>query len=307
MNARREVRDVSVGSASTPRPRGTRRAATETGSARDDEGKSRRSAGTRPASATRRVGRAPVHEIKLHRGRRSEQRHGDRREGEETRRRAHLRGVSPGRAGARRRSGRSRHRSQFDSFQTGATRGRPRLAQSRVEDAGAFSWQFQCPPPTPPAPLVAVRPRRHVVRRVGREPGVAPGGRRGGAAVRARQREAPVGGEQSVQGAMRGAQHATARGGDTCGPCRDGEAPARARRVHAGGPRGPRVEPVPHGRQDPVRAHGARAGGRAQRSAPPSAAPSSSGSGPCGRAATRRPRSPPRSRRDGCPTESATC
>ena len=204
MNARREVRDGSVGSSSTPRPRGTRRAATETGSARDDEGKSRRSAGTRPASATRRVGRAPVHEIKLHRGRRSEQRHGDRREGEETRRRVHLRGVSPGRAGARRRSGGSRHRSQSNSFQTGATRGRPtaKTRHSRVEDAGAFSWQFQCPPPTPPAPLVAVRPRRHVVRRVGREPGVAPGGRRGGAAVRARQREAPVGGEQSLQGAM---------------------------------------------------------------------------------------------------------
>jgi len=66
---------------------------------------------------------------------------------------------------------------------------------------------------------------------------------------------------------MRGAQHATARGGDTGGACRDGQAPARARRVRAGGSRGPGAEPVPHGRQEPLRAQGARAGGRAQRRA----------------------------------------
>ena len=121
-------------------------------------GKSGRFAGTRPASARRRVGRAPVHEIKLHRGRRSEQRHGDHREGEETRRRAHLRVIFMGRAGARRRSGGSRPIA-VEQFPPAASHEPASRACSSASDrdAGAFSWpgnSVQRPPARAPPPLL---------------------------------------------------------------------------------------------------------------------------------------------------------
>ena len=174
MHAIREVRGIPIGRVSTPRPRGARRASTETGSAREHEldlddprarGLPQRddASGAHLSTRSNSIAVADPSEVMAIAAR--------------ARTRVDARifaGVSRGRTGARRRSSGSLLIAAKNS-----SIGRQSVAYlaRRVRDAGAFSWQNRSnvPPPATRPARGAVHPRWHVVRRVGREPGFAPG------------------------------------------------------------------------------------------------------------------------------------